>query len=143
MTRRNTGPDAATCALVDGRAQGMCERCGEHRGEQRHHRKPRGAGGSRVVSINYASNLLVLCSRCHREVESERRVAYGDGFLVPRPQDPAQWPVKHARLGWVFLRDDGGWDPAPVETHPRGCAVWTSNDDPCDCNTEPPEVPRG
>ena len=133
MTQRKTGPDKATVHIVQERAQGVCERCGHQPGAETQHRKPRGMGGTSLPSTNYPSNLVWLCRPCHRHVEVvDRKGAYPAGWLVPRTQDPTQWPVKHAQFGWVFLRDDGGWDPAPVEEHTAGCTVWGS-DDPCDC----------
>lgn len=136
MTRRKTGPGETVMEIIRSRAEGMCERCGERPGDDPQHRKPRGMGGTSLPSTNYPSNLVLLCRPCHRHVEVvDRKRAYPDGWLVPRTQDPSQWPVKHVRLGWVFLRDDGGWDPARVEEHTAGCAVWTSNKI-CDCEDE-------
>lgn len=137
MTRRRTGPGKDVVAIVAERSQGICERCGERPGEEHQHRKPRGMGGSRLASTNYASNLVWLCRPCHRHVEIvDRKGAYPAGWLVPRTQEPAQWPVNHVRLGWVFLADDGTTEPAPIDQHVRGCPVWQSDNliDLCDCN---------
>ena len=94
--------------IVFNRAEGMCEKCGG-RGQSIHHRKPRGAGGTKIADV--ASNLLLLCGSgttgCHGWVERNRVQALADGYLVRRVDDPALIPV----LRWgirVYLEDDGG-----------------------------------
>lgn len=104
---KKTGPDQDTVDMVLERANHCCERCGRARPEQIHHRKPRGAGGSRDPAINSPSNLLALCSQCHVEVESDRTKAYEQGWLVHRENDPAVVPVWLAFRGYSLLAVDG------------------------------------
>lgn len=84
-----TGPDLATRQLVIDRAQRRCERCRQP-GEQIHHRKPRGMGGTSDPAINALPNLVFVCGDCHREIESHRSDAYESGWLVRRWRDPAE-----------------------------------------------------
>ena len=84
-----TGPDLATRQAVIDRAGSKCERCGQP-GEQIHHRKPRGMGGTSDPAINAFPNLVFVCADCHREIESHRSDAYESGWLVRRWQDPAE-----------------------------------------------------
>jgi 5-methylcytosine-specific restriction endonuclease McrA len=103
----NTGPNEYVVNAALERANHCCERCGRPRPEQIHHRKPRGAGGTSDPKINVLSNLLVLCSACHVEVESDRAVAYEQGWLVRRNADPAKTRVWLAFRGFSWLSDDG------------------------------------
>lgn len=112
---RDTGPDAATVAVVFER-DGGCVRCGlglvlESRGDcwSVHHRVLRAQGVD-----NTPPNLIVLCGGalvygCHQEVHS-RPAQYRreGGWILRRADVPARYPVVHARLGFVFLTD-GGW----------------------------------
>lgn len=108
--QRNTDPPPATTALVHTR-DGSCVRCGTpgHAAwppHAQHHRRPRGAGGTRRDSSNSPENLILLCARCHAWVESHRNLARADGYLVEQAQDPALVPlVWHGRQS--FLRADG------------------------------------
>jgi 5-methylcytosine-specific restriction endonuclease McrA len=102
-----TGPRQYVIDMVLRRADGMCERCGRGGPEQIHHRKPRGAGGTSDPHINSPSNLLALCSECHREVERNRTVAYEQGWLVHRKANPALTPVWLAFRGFSLLTSDG------------------------------------
>ena len=47
-----------------------------------HHRKTKGAGGSRDPSINEPENLVVLCDSHHRLVHGNPSRAYDCGLLV-------------------------------------------------------------
>lgn len=132
MTRRKTGPTKAVRDLVTERAQGLCERCGLHRGEHAHHRHPRRSGGSRRPELNQPANLVLLCRMCHERVESFRLEAIGDGWLIPDGGYPPDVPVR-LFYGLHKLTDDGGTIPLP-DACPAGCAVWTSNT--CDCAEE-------
>lgn len=131
MKRRNTNPSRAVIELVKQRANYRCERCGLHPGQQAHHRHPRKMGGTRRPEINQPANLLWLNAECHRVVESDRLKAIADGFLIPDGYMPADVPVR-LFYGLHKLTDDGGTIPIP-EPCPLGCAVWTSDDEPCDC----------
>jgi hypothetical protein len=94
-------------AVIDERSMGWCEVCGEHRVQERHHRRPRGMGGSRRDDTNVASNGLGLCSGCHRLIESYRTVAELLGWLVPQGTDPSNRRVIY-RGQPALLADDGG-----------------------------------
>ena len=99
-----TGPDDATVAVVLVRHYGKCARCDDLiRGERGldwvvHHRRARGAGGSRREDTNSPANLVPLCgpgvdNDCHGHVESHRAEALTFGWLVPQGADPATVPV--------------------------------------------------
>lgn len=92
---------------IDDRSLGWCEVCGEFRVQERHHRRPRGMGGSSLGSTNRASNGLGLCHGCHRMIETNRTVAKILGWLVPQGFDPAARPVIY-RGQRALLDDDGG-----------------------------------
>lgn len=92
-------------AVVLARAGLRCERCGRDvagGGGEVHHRRPAGAGGSKLAESHSAANLLLLCSDGHRWVESHREAALEAGWLVRQGVDPAEVPV--LVLGrWVLL----------------------------------------
>jgi hypothetical protein len=113
--RYDTGPDAAMKARLWERAMGRCEVCGmpvapdRWPGFSRHHRLPRGRGGE-----NRLSNLLLLCGSgttgCHGLLESQRVLAYANGWLVHTGEDPAGIPVDLAAHGQpLYLTDDGDY----------------------------------
>lgn len=99
---RKTGPDARTIQLVRDRSGGLCEICGWNEGQQFHHRKPRGMGGTRDKAINLPSNLLHLCYPCHREVESERSDSINTGRIVSQYSDPAETPFLGCGKWWAM-----------------------------------------
>lgn len=118
--QRNTGPTLATKELLWARAGGRCELCGRDltRGFpfSRHHRRPRGAGGSSVPWINDVTNLLLLCGSattpegCHAWVEKHRDYAYAKGWLIrmSSPYTPAEVPVVlEGTKTVVYLTADG------------------------------------
>lgn len=115
--QRDTGPDQATKAMLWGRARGCCEICGAlvtggWPGFSRHHRSPRGMGGTRAPWVNDVSNLLLLCGTgvlgCHGAVERDRTVAYDAGWLVRTGEDPAGIPVHvHSHPRPVYLDASG------------------------------------
>lgn len=113
---RDTGPDAKTVALVDGRNCGMCELCNGEVARHTHHRVPRGAGGTSDPRINLPSNLLRLCPACHEYVERNRAEALIAGWLVSRWSDPAQVAVliQHGSR-WTYLGADGRYHDNPPE----------------------------
>lgn len=96
--------------MVRARSGGVCERCGGHQAVQQHHRRPRGMGGSRDAATNTASNLLDLCTRCHRDIEANRTDAYDHGWLVRQSETPLHTPVRY-RNQLVVLDDCGGMTP--------------------------------
>lgn len=79
----------------------------------RHHRQPRGTGGSALAGQHALDNLLLLCgdgvAGCHGWVESNREAAYDRGLLVRRGQDPAAMPVELASGRHVLLDPRGGF----------------------------------
>lgn len=119
---RATPPNRRTVmSLVNQRDGDHCRRCGidwPSAGYQfsRHHRIPRGAGGSALV--DRASNVITLCGSgttgCHGWVESHREEAEILGYLLPKLNpdiDPEQEPVFVHEFGWVLLGDDGSITP--------------------------------
>lgn len=123
--RVDTGPDDATKTLLWIRAEGRCELCHRPVGGlnglpfSRHHRRPRGMGGSSAPWVNDVSNLLLVCGTattpdgCHRMIETSRLVAYDNGWLIGYSSQylPAEVPVRIARIGVVYLTDDGHYAP--------------------------------
>lgn len=83
-----------------------CEVCGEpltRATVNRHHRVPRGMGGSRHPDVHRLDRLLVVCggplggiAMCHGMVEARGDDVYDNGWLVRRGLDAAQTPV------WLF-----------------------------------------
>lgn len=102
---RRTGPTAKTCAVVMLRSAGRCIRCGTI-GHQIHHRKPRQMGGTRDAAINNPANLVLLSNECHSHVESHRKAAYDEGWLVHRRDDPETVPLIDLFGQRFWLTDD-------------------------------------
>jgi hypothetical protein len=109
--------------------QPQCQRCGHliTGWFSRHHRNPRGMGGSKR-NPHALVNLVLLCGSatsqggCHEAVETAaRRQAYIDGWLVPDGINPADWPVRRFSQPDYQLPSDNGWTPA--EQHPLQ-AMW-------------------
>jgi hypothetical protein len=102
------------------RDQGCCVRCGAALVGARglswsvHHRRPRGAGGSKVPWVDKPANLILLCGSgttgCHGWCESHRVFARASGWLVPLNGTavPSSVPVHHSIHGVVILDDLGG-----------------------------------
>jgi hypothetical protein len=105
---RKTGPDKRTVELIHNRSAGICERCGWAEGQQIHHRRARGMGGTRRDSTNAVYSLAHLCHPCHSLVESNRLEALSDGWLVSQHGDPSRVPVLY-RGTWRLLDNEGGW----------------------------------
>jgi 5-methylcytosine-specific restriction protein A len=142
MTRRVTGFSPAVRQLVKGRSGGTCEAqanldaieqvanlddrwrqrlgkyCGCRGGEavHVHHRRNRGAGGSKRLDTNLPSNGLHVCLNCHELFGLNPWVGYAGGWLLRQPQDPLSEPVFY-RGSWHLLDDFGGRVPTeqPVE----------------------------
>jgi hypothetical protein len=105
---RNTGFSPKVRQQLEQRSGGVCEICGNSAAEQAHHRRPRGAGGTRRAETNYPSNALMLCAACHLVVETGRSESYRKGWVVRQQGDPAEVPVRY-RDGQVYLlANDGG-----------------------------------
>lgn len=116
MRRRyvDTGPDAATEALVAERSGGMCEICGQEPATEHHHRVPRGMGGTDDPRVNLASSLLHVGRPCHEYAEQHRAEALIAGWLVSRYSDPAATAVLIERGSrWTYLSTDGRYLDAP------------------------------
>ncbi len=110
--RRATGFSPAVHELIRQRSQGHCEVCDTREfWPQHHHRRPRGAGGTRRESTNEASNGLALCGPCHALIESHRNWALVHGWLVNQNADPRLVKVL-TRHGWVRLTDAGSMEAA-------------------------------
>ena len=109
---KRTGPDQETSWALYARAGGRCEICNTDlttgHAYSKHHRIPRGRGGTNVLS-----NLMLLCgtgtSGCHGMVESRRTIAYDNGWLVRTGHDPAEQLV---RIHAVRLLNAGFFAPS-------------------------------
>lgn len=73
-----------------------------------HHRRPRGAGGSKDPITNSPANGILACRPCHLEIESHRTKAFMDGWLLRQSQDPRNVPVRLYQNRWAFLTAEGG-----------------------------------
>lgn len=102
-----TGFSKQVREIITERAGGCCERCGRRTWDmQIHHRRPRGAGGTRRPETNEAANGVLLDADCHRWIEANRASALSDGWLVRQSDTPASVPV-FRRGVYVWLGDDG------------------------------------
>lgn len=76
-----------------------------------HHRVPRGMGGANRGLAEDMSNLVLLCGTgttgCHGWVESNRRKAREEGWLVSRHADPSEVPVSYWDGNQYLLGSDG------------------------------------
>lgn len=121
---RATGPPPEIVEAVYERAGHSCEICTSAVGDRRgvdhhiHHRRPRGAGGTRRPDTNEPPNLMLLCPDCHVSVESHRGPALAVGWLVPQSGDPALVAVLVQRDRWVYLTADGSYSADPAGPMP-------------------------
>lgn len=124
----STGPDKLTVEALVARARGRSEISGEELYGERgvdwhvHHRRPRGAGGTKRRDTNTVENLLVLSADDHAMVERQRSLAYQRGWLVRQNAIPAAVPVQvfmDGRAVMVCLTDDGGYRPVEDVTLPE------------------------
>lgn len=119
--RYDTGPSEDTKVLLHSRAKDRCELCGRDLNWfpfSRHHRRPRQMGGSSLPWINDITNLLLVCGTattpngCHLLIESDREIAYENGWLIPMGQyHPTEIPVVLRNVGPVYLTTDGSYAP--------------------------------
>ncbi len=119
-----TGFPPAIRQLIIDRQHHACARCCRWLLDgytQIHHRRARGAGGTRCPESNLPANGLALCLQCHRHIEAERREAYKLGHLIRTYQRPCDVPVWY--LGhWVQLHDSGETVPVPDPYDPKEAA---------------------
>lgn len=83
------------------RCGNLCERCGKQPPTERHHRQRRRDGGDRL------SNILALCTDCHRHVTEHPKEARIAGYIVSVNRDPAEIPVLWRAREWYTLWDSG------------------------------------
>ncbi|MCX2931359.1 hypothetical protein ORI20_13830 [Mycobacterium sp. CVI_P3] len=105
-----TGFSPAVLGTIGGRSGGVCEVCGANRATQKHHRRPRRAGGSKRDDTNLAANGLDACNYCHDVIEKNRALAYLVGWLLSDNQLPDQERVLR-RGEYVLLDNDGDIQP--------------------------------
>lgn len=89
-----------------------CERCGVWTNSfELHHRQFRSRGG-----VWIPSNVVLLCHLCHLGATNEAPWIEGTGLNVHSWEEPTEVPVQlwHT-VNPVFLDDDGGWEPAPLD----------------------------
>lgn len=96
--------DPALRETVRKRAGGRCECCGDvlFRGWECHHRKLRSRGGQ-----DSATNLVALCSYCHRRLHNHVKFATDNGFVVSAYDDPASVALLLNLSEAVYLTPDG------------------------------------
>lgn len=82
------------------RDENRCFRCGMT-GTEIQHRKRRREGGHAL------SNLIRICSSCHRWVHANPARATEDGYTVSSYADPQDFPVTRWDGAKVLLHDDG------------------------------------
>lgn len=131
MSRKIPGPTQEERRAIFHRDNWACRRCGRAGTTYPltiHHRRPRSMGGTRSVAINGPSNLVTLCGSgtegCHGWVESNRKIAYALGWLVPSWADPEEWPIRFAEGHWAQpkghwwerLTTGTEWQTAELET---------------------------
>lgn len=113
-----------TKLLVLERAKGKCELCGLPASNfQLHHRRPRGMGGSKKKETGDAANALLVHSKCHAWIESNRKQAMEFGYLVSQYANPKDVPLLRSQE-WVLLSEDGSFS---VLTNPHNLEHQTTN----------------
>lgn len=99
----------ATRKAICERAGDRCEVCRVAAVAQLHHRRPRGAGGTKRASTALASNGLALCGPCHHWCEMNRTESMKLGYLVSQYWEPSNVAVcLDGRF--VFLTDSGAYE---------------------------------
>lgn len=112
MPMRLTGFSPLVRHQVNERSGGICERCGNNRATQHHHRRGRGMGSTRRPETNLPANALALCAPCHSVTESNRTEALKFGYAVPQHRIPQDVPVFRRGM-WVMLLNDGDFIAIP------------------------------
>lgn len=113
-------PTGATVDVVKTRDYNCCALCGfviwgvRGLNWSLHHRRPRGAGGTKRAWVNLPANLILLhgsgVTGCHHTVESERYKYYGNGFLIHEGAlVAAEVPIEHRIHGLVLLDNEGSY----------------------------------
>ena len=92
--------EAATRKIIKERSNGLCEKCGQQRGTEAHHRKNRSQGGTWEPT-----NILLLCHGCHAWITTHPALATDAGWAVSRNCEPHLVPVKIAGQ-WTLLNTD-------------------------------------
>lgn len=86
-------------AVVE-RSNGLCEKCGQQRGAEAHHRKNRSQGGKWEIS-----NILLLCRDCHLWVTINPEAAHKSGWAVKSHENTEKVAV--LIIGqWMYLKDN-------------------------------------
>lgn len=91
------------------RSNGLCEKCGQQRGSEAHHRKNRSQGGKWDVG-----NILWLCHDCHAWITVNPEISRQNGWAVPYHKNPELVPV--LIIGqWMLLKNNSTveWTTAP------------------------------
>lgn len=91
--------------IVYERSQHSCERCGDFRASEWHHRRNRSQAGQWQPA-----NGLHLCSPCHQWITAHPAESYEQGWLVPSWAEPEETSVLH-RGRLVYLDDHGNITP--------------------------------
>ena len=106
--------------IVSARSGGMCERCGNARAHEKHHRVNRSAGGTWTPE-----NIGDLCPGCHQWITTHPTEAAAEGWHLRDGEDPAAVSVVHAMLpGFrMFLTADGGLITDPDERAPETAPI--------------------
>jgi 5-methylcytosine-specific restriction enzyme A len=68
--------------VLDMRDRLCCQRCAGTRDIHRHHRRPKGMGGSRDEHAQCTCNGLLACGPCHAWIHAHPRLAEAQGFIV-------------------------------------------------------------
>lgn len=104
-----TAAERETRAGTRRRSGGICERCGQRRACEWHHRENRSQGGDWSLA-----NGCDLCTPCHSWITEHPAESYAFGWSVPHGVTPEQWPVfRHG--SWQQPGDR--W--TACEPHPR------------------------
>ena len=100
----------ASREAVSARCGGQCERCRAHPTVDLHHRRPRGMGETKNPDIHIPANLTALCRDCHGWVESNRKVALEQGWLISQhdTREPYEIPI-YTHGSWYLINPE--WHP--------------------------------